>query len=323
MLYGSGEYQYELVKDWGKNFPQEWGLNAVPGIYVDSRDHVYIMSRSRPPVIECSTEGEVLDTWGENILERPHGMYMDEEDNIYIVDGEVHVAYVFDREKRLRMTLGEKGKKSETGALLKDWHTVKHSAGPFNYPTHLTRARDGSLYATDGYGNARIHKFHPDGTLDFSWGEPGTKPGQFMLPHCIVIHDDILYVADRGNDRIQLFAPDGTFLEEWTDTIRPASFCIRDNLLYVGECKQTLTFDDAPSRISIFTLKGELVARLGNPDHVDPVDKVSILPKEKYRCVHGLSVDSQGSIYIAEVGQQHPKDYMALRKYRIVKGTKS
>ena len=40
MLYGYGDYQYELVKDWGKNFPKEWGLNAVPGIYVDSKDRV-------------------------------------------------------------------------------------------------------------------------------------------------------------------------------------------------------------------------------------------------------------------------------------------
>lgn len=320
MLYGYGDYQYELVKDWGKNFPKEWGLNAVPGIYVDSKDRVNILSRSKPPIIVCSTDGEVLDTWGDDILDRPHGMYMDEDDKIYIVDMEVQLAYIFDQEKNLLMTLGRRGEKSETGAELKDYRTVKHSAGPFNYPTHLIKGEDGALYATDGYGNARIHKFSADGTLRFSWGEPGTKPGQFMLPHCILFHDGILYVADRGNDRIQLFTPDGAFIEAWTDTIRPASLCIHDGLLYVGECKQTLTFDDAPSRISIFNLNGELVSRLGNPDHKDPIDRVSIMPKEKYRCIHGLSVDSEGSIYVAEVGQQHSADYMALRKYRRAKG---
>ena len=319
MIYGQGDYRYELVKDWGKNFPIEWGLNSVPGIYVDAKDHVYIMSRSKPPIIVCNTDGEVLDTWGEDILERPHGMYIDEDNKIYIVDGEVHVAYIFNENKELLMTLGEKGKKSDTGAILKDFHTIKRSAGPFNYPTHMTKAKDGSIYVTDGYGNARVHKFHPDGTLDFSWGNPGHAPGEFVLPHCVVISDEnILYVADRHNDRIQLFTLDGTFIEEWTDTIRPAGLCIHDGLLYVGECKQTLTFDDAPSRISIFTLDGKLVSRLENPDAVDPIDKVSILPKELYRCVHSISVDSEGSIYVTEVGQLHPADYMAIRKYRRV-----
>jgi hypothetical protein len=41
------------------------------------------------------------------------------------------------------------------------------------------------LYISDGYGNARIHKFTVDGKLLGSWGEPGTDPGQFNIPHNI------------------------------------------------------------------------------------------------------------------------------------------
>lgn len=317
MVYGCGDYQYELEKGWGK-FPGTWKLNSVPGIYVDSRDHIYIMCRSNPPIIVTDKAGNVIDTWGEGILDRPHGMFIDRHDRIYCVDGEVHVAYVFDQNKNILMTLGNTGIKTDTGAVGKDFRTIKKSAGPFNYPTHLTVAADGSMYATDGYGNARIHKFSPEGNYEFSWGEPGTGPGQFQLPHCIVISDDdILYVADRHNDRIQLFTPEGKFLGMWTDVIRPAGLCIgRDGLLYVGECKQTLTFDDSPSRISIFTLDGQLLSRLENPDSLDTIDKQSILPDELYRCVHSISVDSEGSIYMTEVGQKHPEHYLAIRKYK-------
>lgn len=321
MVYGDGSYQYELVKDWGK-FPAEWNLSSVPGVYVDGDDHVILLCRSDPKIIVMDTDGNVLDTWGDDLLVRPHGMYIDPETRrTYVVDGEVHVVYVLDENRNIIMTLGEKGVKSETGANNKDFRTVKKSAGPFNFPTNIAIASDGSMYVTDGYGNARVHKFSSNGTYEFSFGEPGTGEGEFYLPHHIYINaDDVLYVCDRHNNRIQLFTKEGKFMEQWTDFKKPAQICKGpDGLLYIGECKQTLTFDDAPSRVSICTEDGKLVSRLWNPESLDTVDQTSIMPDEKYRCVHGISVDSEGSIYTAEVGQHHDADYIAVRKYRRVK----
>jgi len=45
----------------------------------------------------------------------------------------------------------------------------------------------GDLYVSDGYGNARIHRFAPDGRLIHSWGEPGSGPSQFYVPHGIAV----------------------------------------------------------------------------------------------------------------------------------------
>ena len=55
-----------------------------------------------------------------------------------------------------------------------------------------------------------------------SWGEPGTGPGQFHIPHGIAVAaDGRVFVCDRESDRIQIFSPDGEYLTEWTDTQRP------------------------------------------------------------------------------------------------------
>jgi hypothetical protein len=53
----------------------------------------------------------------------------------------------------------------------------------------------GDLYVSDGYRNARVHRFAPDGQLKRSWGELGkTAPNQFHLPHSLLVHAGRVYV---------------------------------------------------------------------------------------------------------------------------------
>ena len=55
------------------------------------------------------------------------------------------------------------------------------SGEPFHRCTHTALSPQGDIYVSDGYGNARVHKYAPDGKLLLSWGEPGTDPGEFNL----------------------------------------------------------------------------------------------------------------------------------------------
>jgi hypothetical protein len=74
------------------------------------------------------------------------------------------------------------------------------SNGPFNGATDIAFGRDGHLFITDGYGNARILEYTPDGRRVKQWGKPGSGPGEFRLPHAIQIDEDgIIYIADREN----------------------------------------------------------------------------------------------------------------------------
>jgi hypothetical protein len=74
------------------------------------------------------------------------------------------------------------------------------------------------LFISDGYANARILEYTADGKKIREWGEPGTGPGQFRLPHSLEIDENgIIYVADRENGRIQRFDMQGTFLGEWDE----------------------------------------------------------------------------------------------------------
>ena len=116
---------------------------------------------------------------------------------------------------------------SNTGATSIDFRSIKQAGPPFHFPTNLALSPTGDLYVSDGYGNARIHRFSPEGKLLHSWGAPGGGPGEFHVPHGIAIdRQGTVYVADRENSRIQLFTPDGQFLSEWTDVARPCEIFI-------------------------------------------------------------------------------------------------
>ena len=52
---------------------------------------------------------------------------------------------------------------SESGIDGMDYRTIRPGAGPFNMPTNLVTGPQGDLFITDGYGNARVHRFTPDG----------------------------------------------------------------------------------------------------------------------------------------------------------------
>src|SRR5438445_345167 len=145
------------------------------------------------------------------------------------------------------------------------------SGEPFHRCTHTALSPEGDLYVSDGYGNSRVHKYAPNGTLLRSWGEPGTDPGQFNIPHNICCDaDGWVYVADRENHRVQVFDGNGKFETQWINMHRPSGLFMErggQGRFYIGEIGGGMGVNyDMPNigpRVSIHSHKGELLARLG------------------------------------------------------------
>jgi streptogramin lyase len=175
------------------------------------------------------------------------------------------------------------------------------SGNPFNRCTHTALSPRGDIYVSDGYGNARVHKYSPDGKLLLSWGEPGADPGQFNIPHNICCDPDgWVYVADRENHRVQVFDGNGKYESQWNNMHRPCGLYVeprRHPVCYIGELGPTMPVNrQVPNlgpRISIVTHEGKLLARLGDVHAGQGLDQF-IAP-------HGMAVDSRGDIYVGEV----------------------
>ena len=215
------EFGYEADDRWAKS-PTGWSWKEATAVATDSRDRVFVFNRGDHPLMIFDRVGTFLASWGDGLFARPHGICIGPDDSVYLTDDTDHTVRKFSHDGRLLLTLGTSGKPSDTGATSMDFRTIVRAGPPFHYPCNVALAPSGEIFVCDGYGNARIHKFAPDGHFLASWGSPGSGPGQFHIPHGIAVNrDGIVYVADRENSRIQCFTPNGEYLSEWTDVARP------------------------------------------------------------------------------------------------------
>lgn len=297
------DYGYEAQEQWGV-LPAGWSWKEVVAVATDSADRVYVFDRGEHPVTIFDRDGNLQSAWGERVFDRPHGITIGPDDSVYCTDDLQHTVRKFTPDGQLLLTLRVAGAPSNTGATSVDYRTILRAGPPFNFPTNLAIAPTGELYVSDGYGNARIHKFSPQGQLLLSWGEPGAGNAQFHVPHGIAIdRHGTVYVADRENCRLQLFDSQGVFISQWTDIARPCEvFIDRHDNVWVAELgfragmwpgTEAPTPDATGGRLSVFNLRGELQARWGGGENpCAPGD---------FFAPHDVWVDSQGNIYVSEV----------------------
>jgi len=286
-IVGQGRHTYKVHEDWAR-LPEGIEMKAA-AVAVDKQDRVFCFNRvADHPVLMFDRDGNFLSSWGAGLFAQPHAIRFDEEGFLWLTDGHLMQFMKFTADGKLLQTIGVRGQRSDTGVPPDDlsstaWKRVTHSGGPFNIPTDIAFAADGTMFMTDGYGNARVHKFSADGQHLMSWGDPGKGPGHFNLPHGIwVDRQGRLLVADRENDRVQVFDQQGELLTIWgTELIGPAFFYVdQEDIVYIPEHNGGM--------ISILTLDGERLARWGGPIH---------------KSCHGIWGDSRGDIYVVQPGE--------------------
>jgi DNA-binding beta-propeller fold protein YncE len=268
---GNGDYVYEPVVGWGTG-PGGHALGLVSAVAVDAQERVYIFNRvPEPAVLVFDRDGTFLHSWGQDLFTAPHSLWIDADDTLYLTDTDDHT---------LRQCTTD-------GTVLRTWGTPGEPGPPgrpFNRPSWAMRGPSGALYVTDGYGQSRVHAFAPSGELLHSWGEPGSGPGQFNLPHSLwVDRDERVLVVDRENHRIQLFDSTGTYLDEWTGFERPQDIFVADDIVFVVEARPG---------VRIMTLEGQLLSAWGEPGDA---------PGQFRQFPHSIWVDTHGDLYIGEV----------------------
>jgi len=290
VIQGHGEYRYEIANDWAQ-VPAGMEWREVAAIAIDGSDRVYVFNRGPHPMMVFDRQGNFVRSWGEGLFRRPHGAHFAPDGTLYLTDDGDHTVRQCTTDGEVLMTIGVPGRP-----------TPYMSQAPFNRCTHTALSPQGDLYVSDGYGNARVHKYSPNGKLLLSWGGPGTDPGQFNLPHNICCDaDGWVYVADRESHRVQVFDGTGRYETQWNNLHRPSGLYMPPGkcpICYIGECGPVLPVNrDSPNlgpRVSIVANDGTLLARFGDVNGAGNEPGQFISP-------HGTAVDSRGDVYVGEV----------------------
>jgi len=282
---------YEVDPAWPQK-PSEFQWGHVPGVAVDAKDNVYVFTRAVPPVQVYDAKGKLLRSWGTKTIASAHHIKIDHEGNVWTTDIVNHTVEKYTPEGKLLLTIGTKGKAGRDKTHL-------------NMPTDVAVTPRGDIYVSDGYGNARVVHFDKSGKYLNEWGELGSGPGQFSIPHAIAYAKGKVYVADRNNVRVQVFDEKGKYVEEWRNLIVPWGFCVtpKDEIWVCGSSPMQWRKTDGalgcPPKDQIFmkfNTEGKLLQLFTLPKGIDGLERVG-----EVNWVHAIAVDSKGNMYLGDI----------------------
>jgi len=169
---------------------------------------------------------------------------------------------------------------------------------------------NGDIWVTDGYGESYVHRFDKNGRyLSSINGEEG-EAGRFNCPHAIFIDRrrsrPELYVADRTNARVQVYDMEGRFQRAFGAGYlsSPSAFASHGDLLVIAELRARLAILDANDQLVCYLGENETVCQAegwpNNKNQAGDIIPTKLLEAGKFNSPHGLAVDADGNLYVAE-----------------------
>jgi DNA-binding beta-propeller fold protein YncE len=326
---GSEVPRFEVDPAWPRELPNDWILGSVTGVFVDSRNHVWITHLPEtltpeetaavqdppigtccvpaPAVLELDARGELVQGWGDpsqdiSVYPRnPHGIFVDHQDYVWIGTFQHHRVMKFTREGEHVMTIGKYDQNGGSG----DTELLGGPAGIWVDP------ETGEAFIADGYRNRRVIVFdgesgkylrhwgaygeRPDDEYDYGDRNPeAPPPRQFATVHGITgSRDGRIYVADRRGNRIQVFRRDGEFVSEKIVAPRTLASGSAFVIVLSPDADQEWLYLADGTNHKVWVLRRsdlEVVGEFGRGGR----------QAGQFLRPHGMSVDSQGNLYVGE-----------------------
>ena len=231
-----------------------FAIAPVSAMAQDKAGNIYVFHRPEDrnidPVVVLDPKGNYIRSFGKGMYAIPHGIRIDPEGNVWTIDAHNSTIIKFTPEgkKLLEISVGE----------------IPDATRPFCGATDVTFAKNGHIYASDGYCNGRFIEYDAAGKKIRQWGSKGKGDGQFNLVHDISLSaDNILYVADRESGRVQWFDMEGKYLGQkhfggqlFSAAVAP------DGMIYVGTHAKGIGYEKDSTIFKFDPKTGKVIGKL-------------------------------------------------------------
>jgi hypothetical protein len=230
-------------------------LGETEGVSKNSKGHLFVYSRTGTGGSSRGGTAAQLFEWDENLkfvkmwgpdnyaASFAHAVRVDKYDNVWMVDEGSNMIVKFDPSGMVRMVFGRKPEAIdflERFVERGEKDTERYPAGTmgtFNRQTDVAWDAQDNIFVADGYNNSRVVKISKDGTWVKTVGTRGSGQNQFNTVHGIAVdtQQNLVYVADRGNNRIQVYDTDLNFKKTITGIGAPWSIQVTPKYVYSGD----------------------------------------------------------------------------------------
>ncbi|MCF6281004.1 MAG: 6-bladed beta-propeller [Candidatus Polarisedimenticolaceae bacterium] len=225
-----------------------------------------------------------IEEVNDKLFVLPIGVSVDDQDNLYVVDGGLRKIFKFNRDGKFITAFGDESLQRPTGIAIDSKkkllyvvdtpaHNVKVYSlesgamvatlgergtedGTFNFPSYAAIDAKGALYITDGM-NKKVRVFGADREYQRAVGKPGDGSGSFSAPKGVAVDSDgNLYVADVAFDNVQIFDAEGRLLMAFGSPGQaPGKFWMPTGL-FIDKSDRIYVADSYNKRIQIFQYLG-------------------------------------------------------------------
>ena len=204
--------------------------SGVPAVGIDSKGNLWMFQRNlpgEPQLFKFDRSYRQILAIGEDVIghqEKPHGLAVDAQDNVWIVDADGSTVMQLSPEGRLLKTIGTKLKRG-------DWDEAKGQRLLWQ-PMDIAFAPNGDFYIGSGHANespndvessdpanvvgaARIQHFDRNGNFINQWFGNSVGQGKFSMAHGVAVdpRNGDVWIGDREQYRIVVYTKDGKFLK--------------------------------------------------------------------------------------------------------------
>jgi DNA-binding beta-propeller fold protein YncE len=323
MRIGSGANSYEWIDNWakvphGESVRMGW---AHHGITVTEAGDVVTFHHGESTVLVFDQHGNLQRSWDSQLTEA-HGISV-------VKEGQSEFLWFADNGRKRDHRLGYQypatnapvcGQVAKTTLQGQTVMTLQRPDLPIyregNYmPTSVAineqrHGGNGDIWVADGYGQSYVHRYDKSGNYIGSINGEEGRAGRFNTPHGIFIDrrksEPELYITDRSNSRVQVYDLEGNFRRAFGlgFLTSPSGFVTQDGFLIIAELRARLAITDMDDNLVGYLGANEAVCGVdgwpNNKNENGEIMPTKLLQTGKFNSPHGLAVDSNGNLYVAE-----------------------